>query len=393
MNNALAYAFICFTFIDSQRKVEIKEDKMLLFWTKSRFFFFLRLFITRLKNNWEIDLIIFGLVVLGAVLQVIHPSILVLGVIMYISNTLLQHNNHYSYIKYILYVLPVPLFIFGYGSTVYWLVCVILCVNLYMLFTFTFNMYQGRTFRLPIFDVTNMELLTVLGGGGLGISALLLINHYNAGMSVEELLCVVLVVLLAALRVDISTNKMIATRVGSRFSLVRSKSSVILFDFLIPKQKYEIFATLFALFLTTAVFAVVRQQYLVYILLFIGCIVLFLMLIDYIVQHILLGCSVIYDNVIMRNLLDGLLNFFVFSYVITFVLSKYITTKFLNNIESDPNNIADTFVSVFGNAQVGYAFVYFGLIVFFGYRLYKTFTINRLSSVKVRKPQAVKKTG
>jgi len=375
MSHVLSYLFIYYMFIDSQRDYLISHEKMAPFWAKSRALFYYRLLNLTLKNQWILPLTGIIFVTIGMMLYVFEPFMLILLCLIYLFNCLLQHHKIYAYVKYILYLLPIlPLMLEQIGF-VYLIISVIVVINTYFLVSFRFDMYKRHGLQLPRFKVKNYAACLVFGGSLLCVGVLLALNHYRIPLPLEEAFTTVAFFLVIVMELDVSKNKMFALRMRSRFDLVRSKSIRLNFAFLLPKQKYEIFVILGASLLTSIIFGLLRGDYLASVLIFCGIGLYFLYVIDYIIWHVLLAQSIVYDNKVVSEFIKMLLSSVVFIYLITFTATKY-----MNNLDILPNNstVAE-FFNLFGGIQAVYALCYSVLFGFFIFRLEQTFIVNNKS--------------
>jgi len=126
MSNVLIYLFLYYTFIDSQRTCKISAEKMALFWVKSKYLFYARLLTVTLKNQWFFPAGGLIFLVIGIGLQLLHPILCLLLCLMYGANCLLQYNKVYSYMKYILYLIPLVGFIIEDIRIVYLVIVVMM---------------------------------------------------------------------------------------------------------------------------------------------------------------------------------------------------------------------------------------------------------------------------
>jgi len=213
------------------------------------------------------------------------------------------------------------------------------------------------------------------------ISLLLVINYYNIVLPTEETLSFIVPFLLIAMEVELSNNKMFTLRMRTRFDFLRSKAKIMTFDFLMPKQKYEIYIALIGSFLATLVFGLMRENFFTSFLLFFGVLMFFFYVIDYIIQCVLLAQSIVYENIIVNKLIESVLFGSVGTYMLTFMIDKYIKNEHAH----------DDFFNIFGQMQWVYAIFYSILLTFFVYRLYKVFAINHQSMQKATKQTTIKK--
>jgi len=391
MNDVLSYLLIYYLFIDSQKGTVISKEKMAPFWVKSRFCFYCRLLFVDLKNAWIMPVIGIGLIVVGILLQVASPILLVCLLTMYSFNCLLQYDKVYQYMKYVLYLIPVVFLLLARADLIYvGLVCILL-TNLYFLYTFKFNLYQTYGPQLSSFNVRNKAIALSLVGLGILCMTLFIITYYHISVPIEELGAIFALFLVIAMSVEVSTNKMLAMTIRSRFDNVRLKSHIISLDFLVSKQKVEIFAVLAGIFLSGFVLGTIRQDYLTSFVLCLGVVMYFLAIIDYIVQCILLGQSIVYENKVMREGIQHFFSFTIFIYLASFVVNKY-----MGNTEIVSEDTVNEFLNIFWHAKIVYFLFYMILILFFVYRLHKTFTINDQSGTILprainRAPEASKK--
>jgi len=378
MSDVLPYLFIYYTFIDSQRECIVSAEKMVPFWVKSRHLFYSRLLSVSLNNQWMLPVAGIALVTIGIVLQVLQPFMLYLVCLMYVSNCLLQHHRVYGYIKYVLYLLPLLPLVFEQILLVYVVLGVIVLVNIYLLVSFQFTLYASPPFQLRFFAVRPSIVGFISICAILFTILLVILHYYNINVPVEEICTGILLIMVSVMEVDISKNKMLALRVRSRFDLVRSKSKTLNLAFLVPKQKYEIFAILGLSLLTVIVFGMMRGNYVASALIFIGICMYFLYVIDYIVWHVLLEQSIVYANKVVNEGIRMLLSSVVFIYLIAFTASKYLL-----HIDSLQRNATmEEVLALFGGTQIVYGLFYAVLLSFFIYRLHQTFSVNNRSASK-----------
>jgi len=260
------------------------------------------------------------------------------------------------------------------------------CFNAFLILQFKFNLYEPRTFGIELFNFQNNEAVLIFCGVFGFIGLILGLHYYNASLPIQEAMAVIIMTLVLMLEVDISKNKMILTSVKSRFDLARTRSKIMTFNFLLPKQKYQIFATLSGAFLSTVILGTARQNYVTSFLLFLGCIMFFLLSIDYIIQYLLLSQSIVYANKVITEIIKAFMATTLFTYITTFIVSRYVL-----NMESAPIHIEE-YTRIFIVFQITYALFYCGLIMFFVYRLYQTFRVNNKRSIKEKK-KMVKEIG
>jgi len=356
------------------------EDKMAGLWLKSRYLFYRRLLAVNLKNKGLLPFIALLLLSICVGLQAVNPILIVLFVIMYVSNCTLQYSKFYTYGKYVMYLIPLLLLVVDRIELVYGSTVVITVINMWWHNRFIFEAYQSRALTFHMFDFKNQKSLLTFGATIVFGGIMWIMNYYNWNSPVEEVMSVCLIVLIVLMEIDLSNNKRLVTKVRSRFDLVRAKSKLVTFNFLIPKHKYEIFVVLVGTFVATLVLGVLRSNYLTYAVLFIGIVMFFLYTIDYITQCLLLGQSIVYDNTVVKKMTELFLSSSVVGYLLGFAMEKYIK----NMVLLPDALIATRYFELFGNAQIGYTIFYFVLIVFFAYRLHKTFVITSKVSMDKR---------
>jgi hypothetical protein len=261
---------------------------------------------------------------------------------------------------------------------VYVVLGVIVLVNIYLLVSFQFTLYASPPFQLRFFAVRPSIVGFISICAILFTILLVILHYYNINVPVEEICTGILLIMVSVMEVDISKNKMLALRVRSRFDLVRSKSKTLNLAFLVPKQKYEIFAILGLSLLTVIVFGMMRGNYVASALIFIGICMYFLYVIDYIVWHVLLEQSIVYANKVVNEGIRMLLSSVVFIYLIAFTASKYLL-----HIDSLQRNATmEEVLALFGGTQIVYGLFYAVLLSFFIYRLHQTFSVNNRSASK-----------
>jgi len=365
------------TLINSQGEYKIAPEKIVPVWVKSRAFFYLRLCVLNIKATWSVFVSSFGILLIGNLVGVLDPVLLVLLCLLYVFNALLQYSRVYSYTKYIIYLIPLGLFVIERIDLIYVLAAVIAAWNVVLLFRFNLQLYGKPVITWSPIDFGDSKSLWALVAVILFISLLFGIEYYDIRVPIEELLSFVVMVLIVFLQVDLSNNKLLATTVHSRFNLVRSKAPTVSFQFLIPHQRAAIGGALCCALLATSILGVLRNDYLTYFVLFLGILLFFLYTIDYIVYWLLLGQSIIYGNTVVKTYIIDLC--FVWSlgmYFVLFGVNKYATQG------SNTAQGTNAYHVVFSGYQMGYFVICSMLLAFFSYRLYKTFTINKQLKLK-----------
>jgi len=376
------YLLLYVTFIDSQGKYKIGNERMAPIWLKSCAIFYLRLLLLHLKVTWIPFFGALAFVSIGIMVNVLHPSFLIILTIMYTFNCFLQYSKPYNYSKYVIYLVPLIFFMLEQYHLVYIFTILICCLNISFLFHFKLRLYERPLLSLPKMNLGDKKVAICFISIVIFVSILVLIVHYHIPIPLEDLLSLVVIILITIMQIDISNNKLIATKVRSRFNLVRSKSQHVSFNFLIPKQREQIVVMLVCALFATSILGIIRHDFLTYFLLFCGIMLFFLYTIDYIIQCVLLNRSIIYENkVVKAYVLDLTLIWIIGMYYILFVVGKYVTS-----IEDIPlHNSIDTYYQVLDLFQVGYTIFCATLITFFIYRLYKNFLINKQKSLKDEK--------
>lgn len=367
MLDIILYGLMYYLCIDSQANYKIAQEKVITFFVRSKIQGYKRLIMLNLRYNYYLLAITFVPILLAIFAADAHPILIVLLIMMYVSNCILQYNVLYEHTKYFLYALPGLFFIFENSNLLYLVTFIIFIINCLLIWKDEFVLYQDRALPFTIKEgiLSHKKVILFFSVFILYLVGMLGVKYYGYKIPLEELLVGFIIYLVMDLELDISSNKMLLTRVKSRFDLTRAKYPCITFDFLRPKQKNKLLSTLAVLFLTAMWLGVLEQDYFSYSLVFMGGLLMCFSILDYITQHLLLEKSIVYDNVIVRKMIEGFFVFIIFTYMTIFILGKYT-----------PVDDYLDYVEVFHTMKIGYFVLYTFFLSFFVRRLTWCFQIN-----------------